>query len=370
MDSFLPASKKTLSSLSSYRKIRVVLGNPTCDLDSAVCAVVKGLSEYLDERKSDREDTGVIPVLNIPEKEFRVKTEVVYYFRRHGIPSDLLTFRDQIDLLSLSREKKLEIILVDHHNLKEEDAPLVDSVVEIVDHRPRDPSWPWPGRAVSLEIVGSCASLVARSLLRKHPEILDNRLCSLLRGPILIDTCNFSAEAARATPLDFEVTEALERAGKLEESRKEDFEAILAAKTDVSGLTADDLLIRDLKVADGIPIVGLPMLVQTFVKTENVPEAIRGFARSRESRAVVLIGLDASSGKVARDVAVFSLEGDSLGNKIVRELTSSRQPDLELSKVHSVRKEGCELTVYRQGNLRVTRKQILPIVQKSARSLS
>lgn len=370
MESFLSASKEALSKLFSYRKIRVVLGNPSCDLDSAVCALLQGLSEYLDERKSDRSDTGVIPVLNIPEKELRVKTEVVYYFRRHGIPSDLLTFRDQIDLLSLSKQQKLEIILVDHHSLGKEDIPLADSVVEIIDHRPPDPSWPWPNRRISLEIVGSCATLVARNLLRKHPEILDNRLCSLLRGPILIDTCNFSAEADRATPTDFEVTEALEKAGKLVESRTKAFEDILAAKTDISSLTPDDLLIRDLKVTENVPIVGLPMLVQNFMKIEKAPEAVRGFAGSMGTKVVVLIGLNASSGKVSRDVAVFSFKGAPLQTKIIEELTSSTQPSLELKKVYSTEEEDFEFVIYRQGNLRVSRKQILPIIQKCAQSLS
>lgn len=93
MEIFLNASKTALSRLSFYRTIRVVLGNPTCDLDSAVCALVQGLLEYSDVEKRGLADVAVIPVMNIPEKEFRIKTEVVYSLKSHDIPLSLLTFR-------------------------------------------------------------------------------------------------------------------------------------------------------------------------------------------------------------------------------------------------------------------------------------
>lgn len=94
MESFLGASKTALSQLSSYRTIRVVLGNQTCDLDSAVCALVQGLLEHVDAKKRGQSDyTAVIPVMNIPEKEFRIKTEVVYSLRSHNVPLNLITFR-------------------------------------------------------------------------------------------------------------------------------------------------------------------------------------------------------------------------------------------------------------------------------------
>ena len=85
-----------------------------------------------------------------------------------------------------------------------------------------------------------------------------------MTGPILIDTCNFAKEANRATVVDVEVTNALEKAGSLSLDRDKVFNEIVEAKSDISRLTIDDLLIRDLKVASGIPIVGLPMLVKVF----------------------------------------------------------------------------------------------------------
>lgn len=59
--------------------------------------------------------------------------------------------------------------------------------------------------------------------------------------------------------------ESLEKATNLEaSSRYEVFQDILAAKKDLSGLTASDLIIKDYKVTRGVPIAGLPILVQVI----------------------------------------------------------------------------------------------------------
>lgn len=95
-----------------------------------------------------------------------------------------MIYRDEIDLKALreARGSKLEVVLVDHHSLSDEDIYLVDLVVKIIDHRPRDERWAWPGREISLESVGSCATLVARDFLKKHPEVIDSQISSLLQG--------------------------------------------------------------------------------------------------------------------------------------------------------------------------------------------
>ncbi|XP_054012633.1 exopolyphosphatase PRUNE1 isoform X2 [Hylaeus anthracinus] len=305
--------------------------------------------------------------MNILEDEYRTKTEVVYFLERFDIFSSGLIFRNQIDLKALKEDagKHLELILVDHHNLSEEDVFLTDSVIEVIDHRPQDARWPWPGRKVRLETVGSCATLVAQNFIRKHPEMLDGLLSRLLRGPILVDTSNFSKEADRATSTDVEVTEALERIGCLEIDRSEEFDSILKAKADISKLTAQDLLIKDLKVAAGVPIVGMPILVENFLKLPNADAALRSFAESRNTAIVVLLGMELKQQKLSRDVAIFSLPGDEAKEKIVEALVSSTQPPLELTfttEIHGER-DKYSLSHYTQGNLRATRKQVLPIVR-------
>jgi inorganic pyrophosphatase/exopolyphosphatase len=89
-------------------------------------------------------------------------------------------------------DKRLELILVDHHTLSDEDIALKSSVVSIIDHRPLDLAWSWPNVSLNIEIVGSCATLVARNVLQRNPSILDAQLLNLLRGKyyILYNRCN------------------------------------------------------------------------------------------------------------------------------------------------------------------------------------
>lgn len=369
MESFLVASKRFLSNLEAYRKIRIVIGNESCDLDSAVCALVCAFLEYREALEAGRTDVAVIPLMNIPEREFRIKTEVAYYLRRHDIPPALLCFRDRIDLKELSRNlpRRLELVLVDHHALAEEDRELAECVARVIDHRPPDPDWPWHGRELLLEAVGSCATLVARELLRKQPGLLDGQLAGLLRGPILIDTSNLSPELGRATAADEEAVRDLESAGSLREERASVYRDILRAKTNIDGLTVDDLMLRDLKLTAGTPIVGLPMLVESFLALQGALEAVRAFAESRKTKIVVLVGLDLSEGCPRRDVAVFSSSADSLSRKLIEGLLSSTTPTLDLRAKRQIeeKERGCRVHLYEQGNLRATRKQILPIVRET-----
>ncbi|KAF7393187.1 hypothetical protein HZH66_009020 [Vespula vulgaris] len=369
MEAFLTASKTALTKLSEYYTIRIVLGNQTCDLDSAVCALAQGFCEYLNETKKSKneENVAVIPILNVAKKEFRIKTEVIYYFRKHGISEELLTFRDQIDLniLTENRENKVEVVLVDHHVLANEDRTLVNSVVEIIDHRPQDASWPWHGKTIHLEAVGSCATLVARNLLIKHPEAVDAWLANFLRGPILLDTCNFSEEANRATALDREIMETLERISSLGSDRDQVYQGILAAKTDISELTPDDLILRDLKFESGVPFIGFPILVKDFLTLEGALRAVEKFTESKKCILAVLMGLSLKNDHVTRDIAVFSLLTNGLENKIISALLGSTQPQLELTLEKRIKEEKYNVFLYKQGNIRASRKQILPIIRET-----
>lgn len=78
----------------------------------------------------------------------------------------------------------------------------------------------------------------------------------------MIDTYNLSKKVDRATSMDIEIIEALEKIGSLDLDRNKVFNEIFNAKSDISELTVDDLLIRDLKETSGVPITVLPILVK------------------------------------------------------------------------------------------------------------
>ncbi|XP_014208504.1 exopolyphosphatase PRUNE1 [Copidosoma floridanum] len=367
MDAFLAASRKCLANLSEYSKIRVILGNPTCDLDSAVCALAQGYLEYR-EIESCGLESGVIPVLNVNKREFRVKTEVVYHLKHCNVPIDLLTFRDELDLHELHGRGRLELVLVDHHVLPREDVGLAEAVLEVFDHRPQDPNWLWPDRKFTLGQVGSCATLVTQNIVQRRPELLADLAC-LLQGPMLIDTANFSEEAGKATPLDREMMARLGRISARADTNGPDelYRMLQDAKSDVGQLTPADLLIKDLKVVNGVPIPGFPVLVKDFLALDGAAEALETFCAEQQCRVLVLMGREWKEDRLTRDLAVYhSLGADRAANKLIEALTGSTEPSLQLTPVKSWLGSAGGARLYEQANVQATRKQILPIVQSAS----
>ena len=95
-----------------------------------------------------------------------LRTEVKYCLQEkvYCIPT-----RDDVDLSDL---QNMQLILVDHHVLQKQDISLLPKIVEIVDHRQQSslaqfpPDW-----KVKLELVGSCATLIAEKLLSEEYKV-------------------------------------------------------------------------------------------------------------------------------------------------------------------------------------------------------
>ena len=141
-----------------------MLGNESCDLDSAASALVYGYYLHRKLPPSTPDQTDVIPVLNIPRAEYSLRTDIRHVLGRCGFVDDcLLTFRDDINLELLNASGRLKLTLVDFHVLSSKDASLDGAVVEVIDHRPRAQTdrvgydfwnplesmiltnyWPWP----------------------------------------------------------------------------------------------------------------------------------------------------------------------------------------------------------------------------------
>ena len=68
--------------------MHAVFGNEACDLDSAAASLTYA---YL-LSSMDRE-TLYLPLLNIPEQEYPLKTEVTFFLHKLGIGKEHLIFR-------------------------------------------------------------------------------------------------------------------------------------------------------------------------------------------------------------------------------------------------------------------------------------
>ena len=74
--------------------------------------------------------------------------------------------------MDLSDLQNLQLILVDHHVLQKQDTRLLPKIVEIIDHRQESSLAQFPPDCkVKLELVGSCATLIADKLLSEDYKV-------------------------------------------------------------------------------------------------------------------------------------------------------------------------------------------------------
>ncbi|XP_006232947.1 exopolyphosphatase PRUNE1 isoform X2 [Rattus norvegicus] len=296
------------AALQESRPLHVVLGNEACDLDSMVSALA--LAFYL-TKTSEAEDI-FIPVLNIKRSELPLRGDNVFFLQEVKIAESALIFRDEIDLLALHQAGQLTLILVDHHMLPKSDAALEEAVAEVLDHRPIEQKY-CPPCHVSVELVGSCATLVAERILQGAPETLDRQTAALLHGTIILDCVNMDAKIGKATLKDNEYVEKLEALFPDLPKRKDIFDSLQKAKFDVSGLTTEQMLRKDQK---------------TIYRQGT---------------------------KVAVSAVYMDLE-------ICGVLEQSTSPALKLTPIPSI---SAHLQAYLQGNTQVSRKKLLPVLQEA-----
>uniref|UniRef100_A0A670Z4Q4 DHHA2 domain-containing protein n=1 Tax=Pseudonaja textilis TaxID=8673 RepID=A0A670Z4Q4_PSETE len=331
--------------------IHVVMGNEACDLDSTVSTLV--LAYFLAKR--------------IPEKD--------------------LVFRDEIDLAGLHKAGLLTLTLVDHHVLPSKDSALEAAVVEVVDHRPLE----WERRPpckVTVELVGSCTTLVTERLLQARVPTLDSQIAALLYGTILLDCVNMAVEAGKATPRDACCISRLESMFSELQPRNRVFDALQRAKFDVSGLTTEQMLRKDLKSLVSktatVAISAVYMSLQDFLHRPGLEQDLATFCHQKGFGLLIAMAISFGDHKKPfRQLAVYSPQaafqeagayvsptsqdllnpflGFWLFFQVCQALEGSTNPSLGLSRLETP----CPaVRAYQQGNIGASRKKLLPIVRE------
>jgi len=342
----------------SVKDLTVVLGNEACDLDSGVSALV-----YANHLQAIHPSHIVLPILNIVSHDFVLKTELMYCLGEVGIGQEDLIFRDTLDLEALGDQ--LKVVLVDHNVLADKDGALEDKVVEVIDHHAKERD----GENVVIELVGSCATLVAEKMFKDNSEAksTNNEMAlDLLHKTILLDTVCLDPSAKRVTPKDVKMIEAIENSIG-QRDRIDIFDKIWEAKQKVDHLTPHQLLRRDLKNVSNqekklqVAISSVPMMAKEFIKLPGFGQDLDKF--SNREFICIIMGISIIDGTVTRDVFISSgVEG---WENIAKDLMEATEPHLELRREDiegEVEKHGSLLS---QGNSAASRKQILPLVKKS-----
>uniref|UniRef100_A0A182WQN4 DHHA2 domain-containing protein n=1 Tax=Anopheles minimus TaxID=112268 RepID=A0A182WQN4_9DIPT len=350
-----------------------VIGNESCDLDSAVSSIV--FAFHLQQVPAllgawyKTDSTTVFPVLNVTRAELPLKTEVTFFIKRHGIALDDLICRDEIDWNA--QQEAFNIVLVDHHVTK-----LAQNVIGIVDHRPIEANASFSSNSAfrTIELVGSCATLVGREIFNQgtvadFPEGYSIAM-DLLYGAIVLDTVNFSKQADKAKPLDYEITEKIEAYRNVSDAnrlthREQLFQSLVQARSDVSELNAYQLLQKDLKTISlndrVVSVPGFPMAVQDYIKLPEQMEHLLQFASNTGSNVVILLGLKVlPDGSVRRDAGIIPIDDERLAEQIVTTLQTHQEMNFELEELPTPGQKG---KFFQQHNLKASRKQLMPIVK-------
>ncbi|XP_052868639.1 exopolyphosphatase PRUNE1 [Anopheles cruzii] len=377
MNKYLQQCKGLLQ--SATHKIAII-GNESCDLDSAVSALA--LAFHLHQRPTlvepwHTKDTVMFPVLNVLRSELPLKTEVTYFLKQRGISLNNLTCSDEI---KWEDETNTDLILVDHHLTK-----LGQPVIGIIDHRPVDAGVERinPQAFRTIDLVGSCATLVGREILKSATEKqltegYEDAL-ELLYGAIVLDTVNFSKEADKAKPLDYEIAESIEAEThsttpeNRDSHRKSLFKSLVAARSDVSELNAYQLLLKDLKILSEnnrvVTLPGFPTSVQEYLRLSGCKEHLSRFASTTKSNVVLLLGLKVlPDGSVRRDIGVVPIDDKRLAEKIVAALLGDKSTSFGLEKIETENVADGAI-FFQQHNLKASRKQLIPIVKHVLSSL-
>ncbi|XP_022901465.2 exopolyphosphatase PRUNE1 [Onthophagus taurus] len=342
-------------------KVCFVLGNESCDLDSTISSL--SLAYFLN--KTNTNQNLVLPLLNVLENEFPLRTENIYVLNKCDIKENYLIYKDTINLNELKQDKELEIILVDHHVLSKHFEFLKNNVKRIFDHRPLDPKANWDKDIIDMRTVGSCTTLIANEILKNDISALSPTVAKCLYETIIFDTIGLKEDAGKVKQLDLEISHKLESHLKIKSNPAKLFDELWSAHIDISKLSPKQLLAKDLKILNNVLIPGLPMLVKKYLNQTEVLKHIRDFCDERQCDHIILMGLDAQGTEVKRDIAFYSIcQTSKLLSDIIKILKDYK--DLEMKE------ECCDVDDIRyfRHNLKISRKQIMPKIQEVLEKLN
>jgi exopolyphosphatase len=340
------------------RARRFVLGNEAADLDSMASAVALGF--HASGAAADPAGL-VVPLVNVPRADYRLRTEAVYLFSSVGIEPELLSFIDEVDLDAIHARGELELVLVDHNVLAASQSGLADAVAGVVDHHKDEGGFAGAEPRI-IEPVGSAATLVAGLLLGETPQRFDAALAELLLGTILLDTVNLDPEAGRGTAKDADVAARLADISRAD--REQLFKRLQFEKFNVASLGTQDLLRKDYKESElgelRLGIASVLMPAQDWLeKDPDIVQAIEDFARQR--KLDILLAMNAWTDPEFRRALVVWAADPSLQERLVAFLESQ---DLGLQPIrHGAAGGDGRPAFFAQGNVGCSRKKLLPLLQ-------
>ncbi|KAL3270785.1 hypothetical protein HHI36_021309 [Cryptolaemus montrouzieri] len=310
LKAFLDTSFYGSTCWNRFRVIHIVLGNHTCDLDTAISAIAYGYLLYKKNGLENSNDQVVFPVLNAERKNLSLLLEHQYLLRKAGIDMGQLIYRSDINFeeiiaSSIHMGITVKTYLINHHILCQNDSILAHSICGIFDRRPISnlklvvPT----DFTLRIEPVGSCATVIAMEIYQTNQHIWNLELAGIVYGAILLHTKGLRQVKNKTTDQDMEIGLILHRSFNLEEPI-----STYAILNDLRCRIPPDpyhMLIRDLFCGDYVPIAfpRIHISAGTYIKKRGAKESLNQLCSDKKVVLIVLIGTDPSSKN--KDMGVF-----------------------------------------------------------------
>lgn len=276
---YLKEIRNLYENSSNLLEICFILGNNTCDMDSALSAYLLSIGKNIEKKTVILNESGkpsinldakkiYLPVLNIKRGSLPHRIDVKYIFDKFGIDdNDFWYISDEIfDQKNLFKYKnnenniKTSIILVDHTILMEEENYLSEYVTSIYDHHLLSNYNGQYKNLKKLNIqypIGSCTTLILNEFFSNSdfPVEIVSPILSL--SAILLDTKKFSPDFYRNRWVDLDqkvykkIKKLIEKEGNNNFKMKEYFKEIKDIKHNVElnlNLGIEPLIEKDQKV--------------------------------------------------------------------------------------------------------------------------
>ena len=323
-----------------------------------------------------------LPLLQCSRADLRLRQDVIWLFSELGIDPDALLYSDDLSAEVLSSVDELFITLVDHSSPKGLLETFKPNITEVVDHHVQTESTLTSGDGVKvlIENVGSCSTLIAERIFRENAEIVDEKLAALLLASILLDTGDLKM-LERATQKDSAIAEQLLQKVASNVDREQFYTKLFEQRSDISQLTNLDVLRKDFKlerVGDtfSFGFCTVTTLLSDFLRRPDIFQDLASFYSSHSLDALLLLGIHVSShddSEKRRQIAIFRPSSEpsiSPVPHLLESLASLLEDDPDLKCDHTNGNiEGFDGVLLEQGNVAISRKQIIPKVTQFVSSV-
>lgn len=365
------ANNARKSLLATKKPITWVLGNEAADLDSVACAII-----YASHLAIIDETRTVIPVVNVPEDEHKLRKDNLWALRECGIDPSNLVYTDLLDKYNSDTS---QVVLVDHNQLSVFQKSLGQKVTRIIDHHQDTKTLTSNMEIRRIEKSGSCTTLVVDEFEKSKSVLQSDPTVSFLTiAAILLDT-NHMKDPNKTTELDLKQFKTHSRRIGLTDE-KALFDRLLSLRLDVSDLKLIDLMAKDAKFYETSEtcklspsqIYGVSTILLSFQDMEKLSRSwisdLCGFGVARSLNTFyIMTSFKPPNGQFAREIGVFSRDEKQF-DIIIAALNAEESFELEVIHEPTWTTEVSldvkyRYATFRQHNLAISRKRLVPVLQ-------